>query len=145
GGASDMRAAARGIAAALAPWPFPGGGGARRKAAASPIGSGPTVTMPSAADVNQPRQTFKTSVVGSVIAITAVPLTAAARVPTAVAPRNPSTDDTFSSLNAGPNQRSMRRAVSKPPPVLHKPRAPASQKSPPALNRAAIIRTTMPG
>ena len=48
-------------------------GGARRMADASPIGSGATVTMPSAADVNQPRQTVKMSAVGSVITITAVP------------------------------------------------------------------------
>src|SRR5262249_50344991 len=55
-------------------------GGAWRMADASPMGSGATVTMPSAADVNQPRQRFKMSVVGSVIATTAVPLAAAASV-----------------------------------------------------------------
>src|SRR6476661_7719291 len=119
-------------------------GGARRMADASPIGSGATVTMPSAADVNQLRQTFKMSAAGSAIATTAVPLTAAASVPTAVAPKNPRTHDTFSSLNAGPNQRSMRRIVSKAPPVLQTARATASQKSPPALKRAAIIPTHMP-
>src|SRR5215470_3849546 len=42
-------------------------GGARRTVDANPIGSGAPVTMPSAAEVNQPRQKFKMSVVGSVI------------------------------------------------------------------------------
>jgi hypothetical protein len=111
------------VTSAVAPSTCSRRGGARRMADVSPIGSGATVTMPSAADVNQARQTLKMSVVGSVMATTAVPLTAAARVPTAVAPRNPRTHDTFSRLKAGPNQRSMRRAVSKAPPVLHKPRA----------------------
>src|SRR5262249_20015754 len=114
-------------------------GGAWRMADASPMGSGATVTMPSAADVNQPRQRFKMSVVGSVIATTAVPLAAAESVPIAIAARNQRTHDTFSSLNAGPTQRSMRRVVSSAPPVLHKPRAIASQKLPPALKRAATI------
>jgi hypothetical protein len=36
----------------------------------------------------------------------------------------------------------MRRAVSKAPPVLHKPRVIASQKSPPAHKRAAIYSRT---
>src|SRR5215467_4239464 len=71
------------VASAVAPSTSSRRGGARRMADASPIGSGATVTMPSAADVNQARQMFKMSVVGSLIAITAVPLTAAARVPTA--------------------------------------------------------------
>src|SRR5215831_11383722 len=132
------------VRSAVAPSTCSRRGGAPRMADASPIGSGATVTMPSAADVNHPHQTFKMSLVGSVTATTAVPLRAAASVPTAVAPRNPRTHDTFSSLNAGPNQRSMRRAVSRPPPVLHKPRAIAIQKLPPALRRAAIIPTNMP-
>src|SRR5262250_1761026 len=80
------------VTSAIAPSTCSRRGGAPRMADASPIGSGATVTMPSAADVNQPNQTFKMSVVGSVIATTA------ARVPTAVAPRNPRTHDTFSSL-----------------------------------------------
>src|SRR6516225_129939 len=120
------------VTSAVAPSICSPRGGARRMADASPIGNGATVTMPSAADVNQARQRFKMSVVGSVIATTAVPLTAAAKVPTAVAPKNPRTYDKFSSLNTGPNQRSMRRAVSKPPPVLQKARATASQKFEPA-------------
>src|SRR5262245_42724359 len=60
------------VTSAVAPSTCSRLGGGRRMADASPIGSGPTVTMPSAADVNQPRQTFKMSVVGSLIAITAV-------------------------------------------------------------------------
>src|SRR5262245_11968849 len=132
------------VTSAVAPSTRSRRGSAWRIADASPIGSGATVTMPSAADVNQARQALKMSVVGWLIAITAVPLTAATRVPTAVAPRKPRTDDTFSSLNAGPNQPSMRRAVSKAPPVLHKARAIASQTFAPAHKRAAIIPIHIP-
>src|SRR5215475_13457991 len=59
------------VTSATAPSTCSRRGGARRIADASPMGNGAIVTIPSAADVNQAHQTFKMSVVGSVMATTA--------------------------------------------------------------------------